>query len=376
MTVTATLTQQPQKNRLVSLDFMRGLIMVILILGETGFFYNLDIACKNPVIHSITQQFEHSRWHGLRLWDVLLPAFMLIAGTSMAYSYHYQKVKLQYTWFQSLKKTTKRSSWLLFWGVFIYIVKDNRLNIEFTNVLAQLAFTTFISFFFINWPAKWQIAASLFFLIFADALFRFTHIPGFDQPFVRNHNFGSYVDMLLLNNVTDHHYTNTLNFISSTAHTLWGITLGQLLMSNKSSKVKFSITMVFGFVILLAGLSLDITNINPILKWISSSSFVLVTGGITLILMAICYQWVDVLDHKKYLSFFTIVGVNSIFIYLFFIFIGTHWLYGFADVLIKNILNLAGVPIAVGSVCACFFVFVFEWCLCYFLFKKKLFFKL
>ena len=92
------------------------------------------------------------------------------------------------------------------------------------------------------------------------------------------------------------------------------------------------------------------------MKWISTSSFVLVTGGISLIVLAVCYEWIDVRKHQNNLKFFTIVGMNSIFIYLFFIFIGDKWLNGYMDVLCGGLLNLAGVPIEVGTTISCLVV--------------------
>src|SRR6476646_1328415 len=127
---------------------------------------------------------------------------------------------------------------------------------------------------------------------------------------------------------------------------------------------------------IIIGLTLDTTGITPMLKWISTSSFVFVTGGITLVILALCYEWIDVRNHKNNLKFFIVVGVNSIFIYLFFIFIGDKWLNGYMEVLCGGLLNMAGVPIEVGVTISCLVVFAIEWYLCYFLYRKKLFFKI
>jgi predicted acyltransferase len=132
----------------------------------------------------------------------------------------------------------------------------------------------------------------------------------------------------------------------------------------------------FGLLFIVAGLILDLTGITPMLKWISTSSFVLVTGGITLIILAICYEWIDVRNHKNNLKFFTIVGMNSIFIYLFFIFIGDKWLNGYMETLCSGLLNFANVPLIAGAAISCLIVFAMEWYLCYYLYKKKIFFKL
>ena len=253
---------------------------------------------------------------------------------------------------------------------------DQHLNFQLSNVLTQLAFTTLIAFSVIRKSFWWQLSASFLCLLIPEILFRFIHIPGFDQPFVEFHNFGSYINKSLGIKIDIDHKTNFINFIASGAHTTWGLMAGQLLLSNKSSKVKFKCLVGFGSLAIVIGLVLDRTNITPMLKWISTSSFVLVTGGITLIVLAICYEWIDVRKNQRHLKFFTIVGMNSIFIYLFFIFIGDKWLNGYMDVLCTGLLNFAGVPAEVGTSISCLVVFALEWYLCYFLYKKKIFFKL
>jgi len=362
-------------QRMLSLDFLRGFIMVTLMLGETGFFQKLYQAFPNSFTQLLTTQFEHSEWRGLHFWDIILPAFMLIAGTAMAFSYNKQK-QVDYSYKQSFRKVLKRSFWLLFWGILIYAVRDGHLNFQLSNVLTQLAFTTLIAFSVINKPLWWQLAASVFCLILPELLFRFIHIPGFDQPFVEFHNFGSYINKSLGIKLDLQHKTNFINFISSGAHTIWGMMAGQLILSSKPDRIKINYIALFGLLTLFVGFLLDWMNVTPMLKWISTSSFVLATGGISLLVLALCYAWIDVYNHRRRLKFVTIVGMNSIFIYLFFIFIGDQWLNGYMDILCSGLLNLASVPLAVGSAISCLIVFAIEWYLCYFLYRKKLFFKI
>ncbi|MEP7107326.1 MAG: DUF5009 domain-containing protein [Ferruginibacter sp.] len=362
-------------QRLLSLDFLRGLIMVTLMLGETGFFRKLIHAFPNAFVKTLSTQFEHSEWHGLTFWDIILPAFMTMAGTSMAFSYKKQQ-QLGYTWKQSFLKVLKRSFWLLFWGILIYAVRDRHLNFQLSNVLTQLAFTTLIAFSVINKTIWWQFTVTLLCLLVPEMLSRFIHIPGFDQPFVEFHNFGSFINKSLGIKIDPDHKTNFINFISSGAHTTWGMMAGQLLLSGKTANQKFKRLLLFGLLAVLTGLTLDLTEITPMLKWISTSSFVLVTGGIGLVALAVCYHWIDVRKNQRRLRFFTIVGMNSIFIYLFFIFIGHMWLNGYMEILCSEILNLAGIPLLVGVVFGCIVVFILEWWLCYYLYKKEIFFKL
>jgi len=373
--MTQATSAYPDRERLLSLDFLRGLIMVALMIGETGFFARLFHAFPNSFTQMLSIQFEHSEWHGLTSWDVILPAFMTLAGTAMAFSYKRQQAS-GYTWKQSFFKVLRRSSWLLFWGILIYSVRDGHLNWQLSNVLTQLAFTTLIAFSVINKPAWFQFSVSLLCLLVPEILFRSTHITGFDQPFVEFHNFGSYINKILGIKIDSAHKTNFINFITSGAHTTWGLMAGQLLYSGRSSKQKFTYLVFSGLLAVAAGLTLDLTGITPMLKWISTSSFVLVTGGITLVFFGLCYAWIDVRNHKNYLKFFTIVGMNSIFIYLFFIFIGDKWLNGYMEVLCSELLQFVNIPLATGAAISCIIVFAMEWYLCYWLYKRKIFFKL
>jgi predicted acyltransferase len=363
------------RERLLSLDFLRGLTMVALMIGETGFFVKLHLAFPNSFTQLLATQFEHSEWHGLTFWDTILPAFMTLAGTAMAFSYKKQRAA-GYTWKQSFLKVLRRSGWLLFWGILIYSVRDGHLNWQLSNVLTQLAFTTLIAFSVINKPAWFQLSISILCLLVPEILFRGIHVPGFDQPFVEFHNFGSYINKVLGINIDSAHKTNFINFITSGAHTTWGLMAGQLLFSNRSASKKFNYLVASGLLAIAAGLTLDLTGITPMLKWISTSSFVLITGGITLFVFGLCYKWIDVQHHKNHLKFFTIVGMNSIFIYLFFIFIGDKWLNGYIETLCSELLQLINIPLATGAAVSCIIVFMMEWFLCYWLYKRKIFFKL
>jgi predicted acyltransferase len=362
-------------HRLLSLDFLRGFIMVSLMIGETGFFRKLNVALPNGITDFFAYQFEHSSWHGLRFWDVILPGFMLIAGTSLAYSFKRQQ-ELGYSWNDSFRKTLRRSFWLLFWGILIYAVRDGHLNFQMSNVLTQLSFTTLIAFLVINKSTTAQFLVSIACLVIPEILYRSILIPGFDQPFVEFHNFGSFINKSIGIKVDLQHKTNTINFIASSAHTIWGVMAGQLFMSKKTRNQKFTWLAAGGVIAIVVGVGMDVAGITPILKWISTSSFVLVTGGISLIVLAVSYYIIDGFNRKNNLKFFTIVGMNSIFIYLFFIFIGDQWLNGYMDILISGLLSFAGVPLSAGSAFSCLVMFAIEWYLCYFLYRKKLFFKL
>src|SRR6186713_2448393 len=143
-------------QRLLSLDFMRGFIMVLLALESTGLYEHLFEATKGNALNNFFLQFFHHPWNGLRFWDLIQPGFMFIAGTAMAFSLH--KLASQgMTWNQSFRKILKRCFWLFFWGVLDYAIKPKGLSFELWDVLTQLSFTTLVAFLIFRLPVITQI---------------------------------------------------------------------------------------------------------------------------------------------------------------------------------------------------------------------------
>ncbi|MEP6682381.1 MAG: DUF5009 domain-containing protein [Parafilimonas sp.] len=359
-------------QRLLSLDFMRGFIMVLLALESTGLYEHLSDASQDSFLHGFMQQFFHHPWNGLHFWDLIQPGFMFMAGVSMAYSLRKQKQQ-GYTWNTSFKKTLKRCGWLFFWGVLDYAVRKTGLSFELWDVLTQLSFTTLVAFLIFEWSATAQIIFCVFLLLLTEILFRFTNIPNFNQPFTDQHNFGNYVDLILMNKINSDGWV-AINCIPTAVHTIAGALTGKLFLSNKTNKIRP--LLLCGFICLIIGFGLDVANITPIIKRIATSSFTLASLGWCLLGLAFCYWWIDIKDHKKYLQFFLIVGMNSLFIYLFFEIVGSRWFNGYITAISSGLLQLMYVPDMLNAIISSLCIFALEWSLCYFLYKKKIFFKL
>jgi predicted acyltransferase len=361
----------PTQQRLLSLDFMRGFIMVLLALESTGLYEHLYEASSATPLHGLFQQFFHHPWHGLRFWDLIQPSFMFMAGTAMALSLHKQQQRGM-TWTASFRKIAKRCFWLFFWGVLDYAVRPSGLSFELWDVLTQLSFTTMLAFLIFRWSAWAQIAFSVALLLLTEVLYRFTHVPGFDQPFTDQHNFGNYVDLLLMNKINSGGWV-AINCIPTAVHTIAGSLVGKLLLSNKEKMRPILIACV---VCLAVGFGLDWAGITPIIKRIATSSFTLASLGWCLLELAFCYWWIDIRNHRKHLQFFTIVGMNSLFIYLFFEIVGDRWFTGYVSAITGGLMGLIHVPQLVAAIVSSVCVFMLEWYLCYFLYQKKIFFKL
>jgi predicted acyltransferase len=388
----------PQTNRpprLLSLDFMRGLVMVLLALESCGLYEHLSKASEGNIFYPLTQQFFHHPWHGLHIWDLVQPAFMFMAGAAMAFSLQRQRQQGM-SWGQSFQKALKRSGWLFFWGVLDYAVRPSGLSFELWDVLTQLSFTSLLAFLIFQWSAAAQIAGCAGLLLITELLYRFTHVPGFDQPFTDQHNFGNYVDLLLMNKINPGGWV-AINCIPTAVHTIAGALAGKLLLSARGGSPAPALSVPasppaspgpgtatrtvaallgWGLVALIIGYGLDLAGITPIIKRIATSSFTLVSLGWSLWVLALCYWWIDVRDHRRRLEFFTIVGMNSIFIYLFFEIVGDRWFTGYAAEITNGLMKMANTPNLVMGIVSSLALFGIEWGLCYFLYRKKIFFRL
>ncbi len=360
-------------ERLLSLDFLRGFIMVLLALESAGLYEHLFELTKGSFLNGFFLQFFHHPWNGLRFWDLIQPGFMFMAGTALAFSLSKQST-LGVPWKDQFIKIIKRCGLLFFWGVLDYAVRPKGLSFELWDVLTQLSFTTLVAFLIFRWPALEQILFSVALLLLTEILYRFTNITGFDQPFTDQQNFGNFMDLVLMNKINEGGWV-AINCIPTAAHTIWGAVAGKLLLSSKANNLKIRYLIISGVACLILGYAMDAT-VTPIIKRIATSSFTIASGGWCLLGLALCYWWIDIKDHRKHLAFFTIVGMNSIFIYLFFEIVGHRWFNGYVGAITNGLMELANVPHGWMMIITSLCIFGLEWGMCYWLYTKRIFFKL
>jgi predicted acyltransferase len=239
-------------------------------------------------------------------------------------------------------------------------------------VLTQLSFTTLVAFLIHRWKPAAQIVVCALLLILTEVLYRYTQIPGFNQPFTDQHNFGNWMDLVLMQKINSDGWV-AINCIPTSVHTIGGLLAGKVLIEQQRPVRTLLwwavITMVLGY-------GLDWSGITPIIKRIATTSFTLGTLGWCLLALAAAYWWIDARLHRKHLFFFTVVGMNSIFIYLFFEIVGHRWFNGYVGAVTEGLMRLADIPKPAMSIITSISIFALEWGLCYFLYRKRIFFKL
>jgi predicted acyltransferase len=373
--MTQTRISQFTTTRVLSLDVMRGLIMLLLCAESCHLYLALSNLEPGQPFAFIVNQFFHHPWHGLRFWDLVQPAFMLMAGSALYISYS-RKLEKGISWRKNLNHVLWRSLKLFLFGVALHCVYADKIVWELWNVLTQLSFTTIIAYLIINKSFKWQLAFSVFLLVLTELLYRLILIPGFDQPFVHSHNFGAYMDTLLMGKINNDGWV-AINVLPTAAHTIWGVLAGKLLVAKQSTAHKIKTLLLYGIIGLLIGYTLDLSGITPIIKRISTSSFALVSGGWVLLILAFIFWLVDVKKNSKYAWLFTVMGMNAIFIYLFFETVGVQWVNGTVGIFTGDLLrSLLEMPEKTAAIVTALAALALQWSLCYWLYKRKIFFKL
>ena len=366
-----TLRSNQDQNRILSIDFFRGFTMFMLVGEFSGFFDTLiQPSLDGSIISAIGQQLHHVDWIGLHFWDLIQPFFMFIVGVAMPFSMT-RRWNRGDSWNKTFRHAVTRSLLLLFLGWALYCIGPGKITFRFTNVLAQLSVTYLIAFLLMKKAVKWQLLVSFLLILASDLLYQFWSIDGFNQPFTPDHNFGSWFD-LALTETPGGGYWVAFNAIPTTAHTIWGVIAGMILMNEWSPRKKIQTLAIAGIIGVVVGYSMN--PFIPIIKHICTSSFVIVSGGWCLIALAISYWLIDVKNFNKFPVFFAIVGMNPLFIYLFAHTGGNNLLEAIAKPFTNALFGIFGELSA--QMALSLTVWAMMWYICYFLYKRKVFIKL
>src|SRR5690606_29514462 len=92
-------------------------------------------------------------------------------------------------------------------------------------------------------------------------------------------------------------YWSFFNKIPTTAHIIWGVLVGKLLLSEMSVTRKVGVMLVSGLLCIILGYSLS--SFTPMIKRIATSTWVLASGGLAIFVFAMCYWLIDI---KRYLN--------------------------------------------------------------------------
>ena len=337
--------------------------MLVLVSGGFGL---AALARRDPRFAGLANQFDHHDWTWIAFWDLIQPAFMFMVGVAMPFALA-NRLAQGATGRQLFRHVAARSFALILMSQVLMSIGRGKLHFQLINVLAQIGITYFLCFLIMKLKFRWQVGVAAALLIGHWALF--VAFPGTEGPFLsKTTNIGAVIDIFFFGHINPGYWAN-INFITSTATTLFGVWTGQLLQSERSHTEKMRALAMWAVVCLAVGLAIH--PWNPIIKRICTTSFTIYSTGWVLLMLLAFYWAVEVKGYRKWTFPLLVVGANSIFIYS-------------VEEVLRGWLNRAvGVftfqyawlgtcaPVAQAST-----VLLVMWYLCYWLYRRKIFFKL
>lgn len=361
------------KVRIAGIDALRGFDMFWITGGLPLFLaaWSLFLGDRPEWLryHS-----THVAWEGFAAWDLIMPLFLFIVGASMPFSFS-RKEGAPRDWKMTYFRIIKRAMILFLFGM---IAQGNLLSFNpdhirlFCNTLQAIAGGYLISAIaLLHLGTKGRVVLLFTLLAVYWALFRFVPFGGHPGGMLEQGcNIALYWDKLLQGRMQDGtSYTWIISQLGFGAMTLSGVLGGEILKCARFSGVrKLALTLGIGVVCLVLGYvwSLDL----PIIKHLFTSSMVLWAAGWCYLLLGAFYFLCDVL-HWDWLFFpFKVIGSNAIFVYMWVnvcspegnlsraLFGGFSHLFGRADQFVFLLCN-----------------YLLIWGVLYFLYRKKVFFK-
>ena len=393
----------------MSVDALRGFDM-FWIIGADSLVYALNRMSQTGPTKFLARQLDHSEWVGFRFYDLIFPLFVFLVGVSIVFSL--TRIISQHGRADAVKRIFRRAILLYVLGIIYYGGFGHEWpGIRLMGVLQRIAicyFFTGLLFCFV--PRRGLIAAVAGLLLGYWALLALVPfpdvrpVPGGDAVITKEGGFtnvaqlnmtsknmlrGSYIQGVNLTDYVDQKYLpgyrwdgtydpeGFLSTLPAIGTCILGLFAGMLIMNpgvDDKKKVIYLLSFGAGGVILgfLWGMEF------PVIKKIWTSSYVLVAGGYSALLLGVFYYVVDVLKYQKWCQPFVWFGMNSITIYL----VG-NFLDGFETSLaprlvggdIKNFLN-AHVAQGFGELMIAIVGLLLAFWLVHFLYRRKVFIRL
>ena len=167
----------------------------------------------------------------------------------------------------------------------------------------------------LKFRVKGQAITTALFLVSYWILLLVIPVPGVGRGVLTpTGNAAIYIDILLTGRF--HYGPNTwfLSYLGFASSVLLGVLAGELLLSQRSKKEKCLFLYGYGVGLLTLGLVWSIWL--PIIKLLWTSSFVLVAGGLSCLMMATFYLIIDVAGYSKWAFPFSVIGMNALAVYM------------------------------------------------------------
>jgi heparan-alpha-glucosaminide N-acetyltransferase len=335
-------------QRLKSLDAYRGFTMLLMALSFDRIAAHFPDGNAWQVIF---EQFEHRRWGGWSIWDMIQPSFSFMVGVSLPFSAA-KRMAAGQSYRRVFLHAATRAIILVLLGVFLRSRNFQTTNWTFVDTLSQIGLGYIFLFLLWGKPFKLQLGVFVLILVSYWSFFAFWPLPdttynpaewglneeqaahnftGFAAHWNFNANPAAYFDRWFYNQLprpinADGVWVGSfmydgggyalLNFIPTLATMILGLMVGNTLFSKRSNKQKLLTMIGIGIALIALGWVLDFTGACPIVKKIWTPSWVLFSGGICFIVLATLYAIMDLAGFWRWAYPGIVVGMNPIVLYV------------------------------------------------------------
>jgi predicted acyltransferase len=307
--------------RLQSLDALRGFDM-FWIIGGQGIVLGLAKAWPGKPASAVVAQLHHVRWQGLHFYDVIWPLFMFMVGVSLSFSLAKRKAggasNKALVW-----HAARRAAVLFFMGM---VAQCNLLQFSFSSlhpcysVLHGIAAGYFLATLLaLNLRPVGQAIATGGLLVAYWILLLTIPVPNAGRGVLTpTGNAATYIDGLILGRFSyvpaGSENTWFLSYLGFASSVMIGVLAGELLLSDRAGRRKCWILGAYGAGLVLLGAVWS--AFLPVIKLLWDSSFVLISGGISCLMMVAFYLVIDVLGYRKWAFPFSVIGMNALAVYM------------------------------------------------------------
>jgi predicted acyltransferase len=330
----------PAPRRVASVDALRGFTMFWIIGADGAAKALAEMLSDKGMIPStagniIGEQFEHAEWEGLRFYDLIFPLFIFVTGVAIVFS-------LMRLIEQDGKSTAYwrvlRRSLLLFALGLVYGgvteswpdsgVSESWPDIRLLGVLNRIALCyLFASLLFLNLRLPGLIVAFVAILAGYWALMTFVPVSEIGVgSYAKDANLANWIDAQYLpgrkwNGAWDPE--GLLSTLPAIGTCLLGVFAG-LLLKEPSLQPHQKTLWLMGAGISMIALGVLWGLQFPIVKNIWTSSYVLVCGGLSALLLGVFHQVIDAWERRNWATIFIWIGASAITLYFINGIVGFH----------------------------------------------------
>lgn len=310
-----------RSERLLSLDVLRGFDMFWIVFGEV-FVWSMVDHTDWKIFELIESELEHPRWNGFTFYDLVFPLFMFMAGVSFPFS-----MGKRFERGESFGSLHRHIIWR---GALLVLLGSLRSSkgillfdpdkMLYTSVLGRIGLGyMFGSLIALHTRWRGQLTWALGILLAYWAAMKLIPVPWFGAgDLAPDHTLACYVDRMILPGHVDRSHCSSEGILStfpSIVNVLAGVLAGQWLMrTDRSGYQKAAGMFAVGALAWAIGKGWD--TVFPINKTLWTSSFVMVTVGWSLMLLAVFYLVIDVWKFRRGLLPLVVIGVNPLLIYM------------------------------------------------------------